>query len=474
MDAICEHVQNRKSASGEQPLNRRRALHVLGALAAAAAGAAAVGSDNAAADNPGSFTSSTGFPAVEGANSGIGIGAYGIAPLYIGVVGGSTSGVGVYGATDGLSVPPLTTFTSNGVWGQANGGGSGVRGDNLNNTSGGIGVLGNATGGSFGAIGVSGVSSGQGGTGVSGVCDTGGQASGVYGSSSSGYGVVGYGAAAGVYGVSQTQGGPGVHGSNQNGGTGVIGESNSAIGVWGVTTTWGQGLANPAVAGTNNGGGAGLVGFTAGPSSIGLAGATTSGIGAYGSSQTGIGLFGYSNTGFAINGNSPGGGYAGYFSGPVFVTGSLTAMGAKSAAVRSKGELRRVYSLESPESWFEDFGNGQLTGGQATVSLEPGFAGIVHTDTYHVFLTAYGDSQGLYVSERHNSGFTVREQQGGKSNIAFDYRVVAKRADIEGTRLEHIDQPQPIDGPKEPVLDHAPKPPELPAMPTLPMSRPGG
>jgi hypothetical protein len=250
---------------------------------------------------------------------------------------------------------------------------------------------------------------------------------------------------------------------NASGGTGVYGQSNSAIGVWGVTTTSGQGLANPAVAGTNNGGGAGLVGFTAGPSSIGLAGATTSGIGAYGSSQTGTGIFGYSNTGFAINGNSPGGGYAGYFSGPVFVTGSLTAMSAKSAAAKTKSGLSRVYSMESPESWFEDFGSGQLTAGQATVSLEPGFAGIVHTDAYRVFLTPRGESKGwLYVSKQNPGGFTVQEAAGGTSNIAFDYRVVAKRADIEGVRLEHVDEPQPIDGPQEPVLDHAPKAPALP------------
>jgi hypothetical protein len=211
--------------------------------------------------------------------------------------------------------------------------------------------------------------------------------------------------------------------------------------------------------------------FGTGVLTIGLGGATDVGIGAYGSSQKGIGVFGYSNTGIAISGNSPGGGYAGYFSGPVFVAGSMTATGAKSAAVRSKGVLRRVYSLESPESWFEDFGSSQLTVGQATVSLDPGFADIVHTDTYHVFLTAYGDSQGLYVSERHNSGFTVREQQGGKSNIAFDYRVVAKRADIEGARLEHVEEPHPIDGPQEPVLDRAPKPPAV-TQPSMPLSAP--
>jgi hypothetical protein len=55
----------------------------------------------------------------------------------------------------------------------------------------------------------------------------------------------------------------------------------------------------------------------------------------------------------------------------------------------------------------------------------------------------------------------VREQQSGKSNIAFNYQVVAKRADLEGARLEHVDEPHRLDGPQEPVLDHAPKPPSL-------------
>jgi hypothetical protein len=34
------------------------------------------------------------------------------------------------------------------------------------------------------------------------------------------------------------------------------------------------------------------------------------------------------------------------------------------------------------------------------------------------------------------NGFDVREVQGGASNIAFSYRVVAKRKDIAGPRLE--------------------------------------
>jgi hypothetical protein len=136
--------------------------------------------------------------------------------------------------------------------------------------------------------------------------------------------------------------------------------------------------------------------------------------------------------------------------------------GAKSAAVRSNGSLKRVYSLESPESWFEDFGSGQLSGGQATVSLETDFASIVHTDAYRVFLTPDNDCKGLYVTGRSGGSFTVRELQGGTSNVGFDYRVVAKRADIAGARLEDVDEPPTYYQPPEPALDHAPKPPAPP------------
>jgi hypothetical protein len=329
-------------------------------------------------------------------------------------INGGTTGIAVYGRAEGSGAGVYGTSNGKtGVQGVGSSAAADVEGDN---SSTGAGVYGSNTGTGVGVAGFGGgatssapVSSSV--VGVWGVAP--GGAAGVEGNNSSGgpgvYGVS-LGGGTGVLG-SSTGGGAAILGANSSSGAGVYGTSSSGIGVWGVTTTSGEELANPAVAGTNNGGGAAPVGFTAGPSSIGLGGATDVGICAYGSSQTGDGLYGYSNTGVAIHGVSPGGGYAGFFNGPVFVTGSLTAMSAKSAAVKTKSGLRRVYSVESPESWFEDFGSGQLTEGRATVKLEPGFASIVHTDTYHGFLTASGDSQGLYVSERHRSGFTGRERQ---------------------------------------------------------------
>ena len=59
--------------------------------------------------------------------------------------------------------------------------------------------------------------------------------------------------------------------------------------------------------------------------------------------------------------NGVAGAYAAAFYGPVIVGGDFTVVGgAKSAAVpHPDGSHRRLYCVESPESWFEDFGRGR-------------------------------------------------------------------------------------------------------------------
>jgi hypothetical protein len=95
--------------------------------------------------------------------------------------------------------------------------------------------------------------------------------------------------------------------------------------------------------------------------------------------------------------------------------------------------------VESPENWFEDFGSGSLSNGAATIALDPAFTQTVNTGTeYHVFLTPKGDSEGLYVSNETPQGFEVHEQRGGHSNVAFDYRIVAKRSGYENVRLADV------------------------------------
>jgi hypothetical protein len=57
---------------------------------------------------------------------------------------------------------------------------------------------------------------------------------------------------------------------------------------------------------------------------------------------------------------------------------------------------------------------------------------------YHVFLTPTGNCRGLYVAQKTANGFEVRELLGGKSNTAFDYRIVARRRGFETVRLKEV------------------------------------
>ncbi len=129
--------------------------------------------------------------------------------------------------------------------------------------------------------------------------------------------------------------------------------------------------------------------------------------------------------------------FAGLFFGNVQVQGDFTVIGHKSAVVpHPDGTHRRLYCVESPENWFEDFGSGRLAGGRATVELEADFASLVKTRDYHVFLTPEGDCNGLYVHRKGAGGFEVRELLKGASSVGFSYRIVARRRDAKGKRLE--------------------------------------
>jgi hypothetical protein len=109
--------------------------------------------------------------------------------------------------------------------------------------------------------------------------------------------------------------------------------------------------------------------------------------------------------------------------------------------------------MESPECWFEDFGEARLIRGRAEVKLRPDFVSVVR-GAYQVFLTPCGDSNGLYVATRRPRAFVVREQGGGTSSLSFSYRIVARRRDIAGPRL--------------PVVTLPPPPPSRPGLPDEP------
>ncbi|MFD4690263.1 hypothetical protein [Streptomyces sp. NPDC058463] len=131
-------------------------------------------------------------------------------------------------------------------------------------------------------------------------------------------------------------------------------------------------------------------------------------------------------------------GLAAKLDGNVHIQGHLTVTGTKSSLVTTAdGTAKLLYAIESPESWFEDFGIGRLVDGYAKISLDGTFASAISGDVYHVFVSEYEENTSLYVAGRSPSGFEVRSKTPG-SGSEFSYRVVAKRGDIPAARFAEI------------------------------------
>ncbi len=405
------------------------------------------------------------------ATSGNGYGVTGstASPAGTGVVGVNTATTGNAIGTAGSS----SSSTGVGVLGvgtSSAGVNYGVSG--TTNSSTGVGVGGTANNTAGANFGVFGESSSTSGTGVSGAAlATTGFAVGVAGSSnsSSGVGVVGdalsdTGSAFGVKGVTASSTGVGVYGvavstSGANLGVEGIASSPSAAGVQG-TNNSPTGTAFGVTALTVSTGGIGIYGVAVEPS---ITTGAARPVAVWGSTTVsgGVAVAGTADDGYAMAAanysldsatvrfenqepDDPSGlvvrtvGTA--FDGSCFidVSGDLLCTGTVDGGALVDDGTRRValYAMEAPENWFEDAGSASLAHGSAVVQLESVFAQTVNSGVeYHVFLTPKGDCKGLYVTNETANSFEVRELSGGKANIAFDYRIMARRKGYENVRL---------------------------------------
>lgn len=297
---------------------------------------------------------------------------------------------------------------------------------------------------------------------------------GVKGTSSSNYGVYGQttSGGAGVFGTMTS--GTGVFGTG--GGTGVEGSSGSGYGVYG-TTTSGNG---DGVVGNMPGGGTGLYGSSSSGygaeafSDTGgalLAQADSSGTAAYISSSTGYGVIAKTGGNIAVYGrNTAGNGadfegtYVGLLgrapasggfpltltdenSNDVFYvdgTGNVYYHGGLFTFARMRnGATATAYGSKSTEPTMEDTGTSHLVNGTAAVPLDRVFAAAIDSSApYRVFITPDGDSRGLYVAQKSPTGFVVRESQGGRSTLDFDYRIVATSLGHARERMALANQSQ--------------------------------
>ncbi len=123
--------------------------------------------------------------------------------------------------------------------------------------------------------------------------------------------------------------------------------------------------------------------------------------------------------------------------GNITMEGTVT-MGSPPLVVTktSGGASVNAYAPRQTEPTIEDFGRAQLQNGSSHVPLGADFASTIARDAnYLVLITPEGDSRGLYVAKKAVDGFDVRESQGGRSSIAFAYRIVAKPLGDREARL---------------------------------------
>jgi hypothetical protein len=178
----------------------------------------------------------------------------------------------------------------------------------------------------------------------------------------------------------------------------------------------------------------------------GVFGTSSGHAGVVGTSNQLMGVYGFSTNNAGVVGQSANpNSFGGYFFGNVVVTGNLAVNGTISSPNKQAvvafpdGTQRVLYCMESPEYWFEDFGAAKLKRGRAAIKIDADFARVIKRGNYRVFVTPEGDCRGLYVRRKTAASFEVRELAGGKSNVAFSYRIVGRRNDIKAPRFAKTD-----------------------------------
>ena len=124
----------------------------------------------------------------------------------------------------------------------------------------------------------------------------------------------------------------------------------------------------------------------------------------------------------------------------VYYSGGLGGTGTKSCVVKTSQGPTLMYCQESPENWFEDFGEGQLVNGRCHIDLYPLFLETVTIDEANpmkVFVEVEAEYCNGVAIKRGLTGFDVNERHGGTTSSPFWYRVVAKRQGFESRRLDY-------------------------------------
>jgi len=165
------------------------------------------------------------------------------------------------------------------------------------------------------------------------------------------------------------------------------------------------------------------------------------GAGMGGTADSGPGVSGYANTstvqafGGYFENDGAFANVGGWQSGP-WVMRKIVGNGTVNTIIDGLTPNEKVTMTcpEAPEVVFQDYGVGELKNGYAKINLDPIFSKNILVDKDHpikVYIQLEGECNGVYVFNKSDLSFEVKELNNGNSNISFSWMVVANRADVE-------------------------------------------
>ncbi|MCK5766319.1 MAG: hypothetical protein KAH26_10040, partial [Bacteroidales bacterium] len=102
----------------------------------------------------------------------------------------------------------------------------------------------------------------------------------------------------------------------------------------------------------------------------------------------------------------------------------------------NSGQSNVMYTLVSTEMTVQTYGIGQLQSGKSTISFDDAFANVVSAnEPIIVTVTPIGKSEWVYLEKVDENGFTVLENNDGRSNVQFSWIAIGKRKGFENMSL---------------------------------------
>jgi hypothetical protein len=303
-----------------------------------------------------------------------------------------------------------------------------------------------------------------------------------------GAGLVGTATGAGYGVLGQASSNNAIMGTS-NTGDGVAGNSSSNVGVSGYSTNWygvqAQSVNEPGLDAFSSNSSGLQAASGAGVPIVAISESSAPAEEAFGS--TGIGYYGITNSGngadiqgtyIGVIGRSPDCSFGSSY--PFVSTdqngndlmftdcaGNMYIHGGYGTFSKTRdGNIATTFTSKVASPTVEDNGTGHLVNGVAMIQLDSAFARTIDTSqAFHVMLTPDGDTRGLFVASKSATGFVVREVQGGRSTIDFDYHIYAPALGQAGVRMTVLTHAQaasmmPHAGPihvihpESPVLHH--------------------